>query len=213
MLCSNSSFSLSQDSRSDRSLPRQLWSVASSWKPFFKKSFVFFPTLLSLLTIVKPLRCRLMRLAGYICPTTEEVACGVTRSRPPTKSSPPSFQATSTDSLQDSETGGHLCGDRRVEIMLLIFILPGRNIRDLETLKALESITVLVFSLEIYSNIHGWCICHVILIINWEIKGHFKHSDFSSSGLKKTKKVGQRGLGWEVEGSNPSVDKTRKEFK
>lgn len=156
MLCSNSSFSLSQDSRSDRSLPRQLWSVASSWKPFFFfLSFVFFPTLLSLLTIVKPLRCRLMRLAGYICPTTEEVACGVTRSRPPQKSSPPSFQATSTDSLQDSETGGHICGDRRAAIMLLIFILQGRNIRDLETLNALESITVMGFSLKIYSNIHG----------------------------------------------------------
>lgn len=105
---------------------------------FFFLSFVFFPTLLSLLTIVKPLRCRLMRLAGYICLTTEEVACGVTRSRPPQKSSPPSFPATSTDSLQDSETGRHLCGDRRAAIMLLIFILQGTNIRDLETPKALE---------------------------------------------------------------------------
>lgn len=150
-MCSNSSFSLSEDSRSHRSLPRLLWSVASGWKTvsFFFYFYMLF-TLLSLLTIVKPLRCRLMRLAGYICPTTRGscVCSHEIPPLPPTKKVLPPFKRLQT-TLEDSETAqgcaaGHLCGDR---IILLVFILQIRNIRGLKekTLKTLQSITIMGF--------------------------------------------------------------------
>lgn len=47
-----------------RSLHGRSGASPSSWKLFA-----------SPLTVVKSLRCRVMQLAGYICPTTEEVAC------------------------------------------------------------------------------------------------------------------------------------------
>lgn len=100
VLCSNSSFSLSEPLTSVTSPAALQRPSASSWKVFFLLFVLFFGffffnwflfTHPSLLTIGKTSAGGLMRLAGYICPTTEEVACGVTRSRPLPKNSPPSL--------------------------------------------------------------------------------------------------------------------------
>lgn len=130
VLCSNSSSPC--HSRSPRSLPGS--SAASvrlqmescffclcCFFVFFFNWFLF--THPSLLTIGKTSAGGLMRLAGYICPTTEEVACGVTRPRPLPNSSPPPGRKSSSRDLEELQAAaGRLCGDKSSAVTLLIFI-------------------------------------------------------------------------------------------
>lgn len=105
--CNNTSLFLSEGTRSNQDWDQFAGRFAggsgaspSSWKLF-----------VSLLTVVKSLRCRVMRLAGYICPTTEEVACESRDPAPPKKNRHSSLPLSNSDFKRDQREVQAVEGD------------------------------------------------------------------------------------------------------